>query len=635
MANSKNIIAHASVTAAVCRLRRFLNKRFLIVWLCSLSIASSTLFAQGITRDSVEKILKNKTLHPANTADRVKQLNKMAFTYVGYNADFILLFANQAMELAKKTGDKKGQADAMENQIYYYQAKVDYTKGLELALVCLDQYKLINDYSGMSQASQHLAQLYKFTSGAKITEEYIILGLDYSKKAYQYALVAKDTNAIIMSLNLAGIIYRDWAKKYGKSFYYDSAYNCYMRALSIITTTAGTDNLGKLYNNISQVYTEYKNNPAKALEYLLKAEAFNLERNRYTSLSHNYGNISNTYILLGNKQKAMEYAYKTRALAQRNNNPERLMNAYLQLSQAYEFNHQFDSALYSFKRSTELSDSVTNIEKTKQITDAQTKYETVKKQAEINMLGISNKVKTRNIYLLGLGLLLLGGFAIAMIVLYSRVQKQKIQLADQSNKLELMMKELHHRVKNNLQIVSSLLSLQSYRLHDVEAVAAMNESKQRVQAMSLIHQRLYKSDMLTSVNIKEYITDLTSSLMAAYGYQADDFELQLNIEKELMDVEKALPIGLILNEVITNAFKYAYKDIAAPSLHISLQEKDGQVQLAVKDNGVGINAANWNKKTGSFGKQLIGSLCKQLRAQQQVSGEGGTAFTFIIPVKAA
>jgi tetratricopeptide (TPR) repeat protein len=338
------------------------------------------------------------------------------------------------------------------------------------------------------------------------------------------------------ALNQSGIIYRDWGKKEGKSFYYDSAFNCYSKAISLANTGAATEVRGRLYNNISQVYSEYRKDYSKALEYLFKAIEFNKQHSRINSLSYNYGNVSEVYINLNNKKMALEYAYKTFDIAQQMKLPSRVQNAYSQLYKVYEWIGRYDSALHCFKQMTSIGDSILNIEKAGQIADAQTKYETVKKQAEINMLGISNKVKTRNIYLLGLGLLLLGGFAIAMIVLYRRVQNQKIQLAEQSNKLELMMKELHHRVKNNLQIVSSLLSLQSYRLHDAEAVAAMNESKQRVQAMSLIHQRLYKADMLTSVNIKEYITDLTASLMAAYGYQADDFELQLNIEKELMDV---------------------------------------------------------------------------------------------------
>src|SRR5690606_13432240 len=116
-----------------------------------------------------------------------------------------------------------------------------------------------------------------------------------------------------------------------------------------------------------------------------------------------------------------------------------------------------------------------------------------------------NAIKNKQIqYLVG-GLVLFGLLAAAMVLLYRRVNKQKELITRQTKQLEVMMKELHHRVKNNLQIVSSLLSLQTYRLKDEESIAAIRESQQRVQAMSFIHQRLYKTDQLTSVNIREYI----------------------------------------------------------------------------------------------------------------------------------
>lgn len=591
--------------------------------------------AQNISRDSAAHLLHIFNQRNSSGIAKVRQLNVLANAYIKLNIDSAFLFATRALQQAQALKDIKGEADALLNLTFYYENKPDYTTGLAQGLLCNSKYSSINDNKGLAEICTEIAMLYKKIGAEKLTEEYILLGLDYSRKGYHYAAIAKDTLLMIYALNQSGIIFRDWGKKEGMEFYYDSAFNCYTKGLGLVTTTVGEETLGRLYNNISQVYTEYKHDPAKGLEYLLKAVAFNQQHHRLTSLSYNYGNISNVYISLGDKKKSLEYAYKAQAIAQQMNLPDRLLNAYAQLSKAHEFNDRFDSALYYYKRTTDIGDSLLNIEKTQQIADIQTKYETVKKESQINLLDTANKVKAKNIYFLSIGLFIMASLAVAMILLYKRVQKQKVLLAAQSAKLELMMKELHHRVKNNLQIVSSLLSLQSYRLHDAEAVAAMNESKQRVQAMSLIHQRLYKTDMLTSVNIKEYITDLTSSLMAAYGYSADDFALQLTIEKELLDVEKALPIGLILNEVITNAFKYAYRDIAAPSLQITLNENSGNIQLTVKDNGIGINAESWNKKSVSFGKQLISSLCKQLRAQQTVTSESGTAFTFIIPVKAA
>jgi two-component sensor histidine kinase len=232
-------------------------------------------------------------------------------------------------------------------------------------------------------------------------------------------------------------------------------------------------------------------------------------------------------------------------------------------------------------------------------------------------------------------LLVFIALAVSLALLYRRVQQQKKLLAAQSKRLELMMKELHHRVKNNLQIVSSLLSLQTYKLKDEGTVSVLRESQQRVQAMSLIHQRLYKKDELTSVNLKEYITDLIESLLSTYGYDKDDFNLQIRIEHEMMDIDKALPIGLIVNELVTNVFKYAYAAIPNPSLLVSLSEKDNEWHLSVKDNGIGIDEAYWKQKKDSFGKQLVSALCRQLRAKQELIVDDGTEFILTIPKKAA
>jgi len=591
--------------------------------------------AQNVSKDSLTVLSNSFKRDNPGGIERVRRLNGLAGQYMKMYIDTGFIYANQAKVIAEELRDTPGLAKALFNITLYYENKPDYSKALEYALQAITQYESLNDHKGLAETYGEVSMVYKNFGGEKITEDYLAKGIEYSKKGFNEAILAKDTFLMVLNLNVAGITYRDWGKKDGKDFYYDSAFNCFTRAIQLAGTGKAAGYQARLFNNISQVYTEHKKDYLKALEYLMKAIALNQENNRTTSLTYNYGNVSANYMKLGNKKMALEYAQKTFQLAQQTKLPSRIQNAYGQLYQVYEWLGRYDSALYCYKQMTTIGDSLLNIQKASQISDALTKYETAKKEGEIKVLSIANAAKTRNIYGLLIGLLVTAALAVALGFLYRRVQSQKQQLSTQSAKLELMMKELHHRVKNNLQIVSSLLSLQSYRLHDAEAKAAMNESKQRVQAMSLIHQRLYKTDMLTSVNIKEYITDLSSSLMSSYGYDDDHFDLQLHIQQELMDVEKALPIGLILNELITNAFKYAYKGIEYPSLYISLQEQQEQLQLTVRDNGTGMDTASWSKKGGSFGKQLISSLCNQLRANQQVSVDNGTSFTLIIPAKAA
>ena len=278
---------------------------------------------------------------------------------------------------------------------------------------------------------------------------------------------------------------------------------------------------------------------------------------------------------------------------------------------------------------------MTNLAKNREVIDLQTKYESGKKELEILRLQTEGKTKNKRITILIAALFVFVALAAWMIWLYHRIKKQQLQIKAQSHRLEIMMKELHHRVKNNLQIVSSLLSLQTYRVQDEGTVLVLKESQQRVQAMSFIHQRLYKKESLTAVNMKEYLTDLAESLVSSYGFNRDEFDLLLSVEKEMMDIEQALPIGLIINELMTNALKYAYGSVSRPALHIVLTEDASNTTFSIKDNGSGIDEQAWKQKNNSFGKQLIKALCKQLRAQQTLVIDGGTQFTITIPKQAA
>ncbi|MCP1383181.1 histidine kinase dimerization/phosphoacceptor domain -containing protein [Runella salmonicolor] len=284
------------------------------------------------------------------------------------------------------------------------------------------------------------------------------------------------------------------------------------------------------------------------------------------------------------------------------------------------------------------------VEKTRSIAEISTKYATEQKETKIQQLNSENQSKTRQMQWLAAGMgvlaLLLGG----MIFLYQKVQKQNITLAtqrnqlttqnqtisEQSNKLELMMKELHHRVKNNLQIVSSLLNLQTYNLEDKKAVQAIREGQQRIEAMSLIHQRLYQKEHLTTIDMREYLSNLVESIMKTYGHTPEDFDLTLDIQERELDVELAMPIGLIVNELVTNSFKYAYQSTHHPSLTVSLKNDNG-ILLDVRDNGPGIDLATWEGRKGSFGKKLIKSLSEQLGGEAQVQNDNGTWYHLHIP----
>jgi two-component sensor histidine kinase len=191
---------------------------------------------------------------------------------------------------------------------------------------------------------------------------------------------------------------------------------------------------------------------------------------------------------------------------------------------------------------------------------------------------------------------------------------------------ELLLREIHHRVKNNLQVITSLLLSQSEFLRDQAAIDIMKESQRRVQTMSLIHQKLYNSGNLSTIYMPEYIGELVD-------YLKDSFVLRqkvsfiLDIEKIGLDVSKAVPLGLILNEVITNAFKYAFPHSSEDRVCIRLLSIGDLISLEVKDNGRGL-PKDFDLTTGSsFGMILMRGMAEDLQGIFEVDGTDGTSIS--------
>jgi two-component sensor histidine kinase len=224
-----------------------------------------------------------------------------------------------------------------------------------------------------------------------------------------------------------------------------------------------------------------------------------------------------------------------------------------------------------------------------------------------------------------------------LIVLNEQIEDQKqaleyktealetaVQRANQQNEnIKTLLKELNHRVKNNLQVVSSLLNLQAHSITDEKAKSAILESKHRLVSMILIHQQLYHDENATQVFMPDYLKELAECLMLTFTGHLDEELISYRIEPLNIQVDKAIPLGLICNELITNCFKYAFLEDAGCHITISLKQQDNQYQLSIADNGKGI-AAPVNSK--SFGMELVKSLVLQLNGTYKVTSDSGTCW---------
>jgi two-component sensor histidine kinase len=203
----------------------------------------------------------------------------------------------------------------------------------------------------------------------------------------------------------------------------------------------------------------------------------------------------------------------------------------------------------------------------------------------------------------------------------------------------VLLKEIHHRVKNNLQVISSLFNLQSAFIHDEEAKEIFMESQNRVKSMALLHEKLYLTKDSSSINFSEYLRDLITNLINSHKLKRNTIDLELKIDDLETNIDLAVYLGLIVNELVSNSFKHAFPedkgfDGSKSKLDISLKNiEDKKHSIAVKDNGCGFPENLDFRNTNSLGMQLVISLVDQIKGTIELKRENGTEFTFTFEVK--
>jgi len=320
------------------------------------------------------------------------------------------------------------------------------------------------------------------------------------------------------------------------------------------------------------------------------------------------------------------------------------------------------SAIQHFEINKTLDDSIFNEKKSRQIEELLVKYETSKK--EQNILRLTNNARlqqkelekaalTRKLIMGTLVLLLLvSGFLFYAYSIKKRnnlaLQQQQHQiniknrslqtLVDEKEKLltdkgallnekEWLLKEIHHRVKNNLQVIIGLLYTQSRHLKDPIAIKAIHESQQRIYSIGLIHQKLYQSENLDRIPMNDYIAELVQYICASNNIEKRDIRIFQKVARINMDVAHAMPLGLIINEALTNAFKYAFPRQKKGAVNIALSLCEGRCELTISDDGIGLPDEFDPYKSKSLGITLIQGMTEQLEGKYKIEGRNGVTIT--------
>jgi PAS domain S-box-containing protein len=192
---------------------------------------------------------------------------------------------------------------------------------------------------------------------------------------------------------------------------------------------------------------------------------------------------------------------------------------------------------------------------------------------------------------------------------------------------ELLLKEIHHRVKNNLQIISSLLNIQSTYIKDKASMDVFKESQNRVRSMALIHEKLYQSHDMSQIDFSDYVKELVNNLFGSYSLNSEQIILHRDINNMLVGIDLAINLGLILNELVSNAFKHAFPDGRKGNLYITMNRVGNKCEMIVEDDGVGFPSDLEFRKTESLGLQLITTLVDQIGGTIDLSNTHGAKFT--------
>jgi len=519
---------------------------------------------------------------------------------------------------AAKQNVKESDLAFLNTQLgYVFERRGQLGKAADYALESLRLGRKLNDLKAQALAYSDLSNLFwkqsKFKKGVEYGEKSLRLFEQWGLKDldYDFTLYVVGNNYLALNKQEKALEYYERSIAIGERYgFYNNLSDVYI-------------SLVDLYGYLNQ-FEKARNAGQNAIKYAdLLDNAFMLMRS-YLSV----GKLQNQ---LGNYENAIKNLDKSIEVATKNFGDEYyLSQAYQNLGEAYFNSGNYKEAFVAYKEYDRLKDLIFTAEADQRISLLQTEFEVAQKESTIGLQENELKQqKTRqNLVSLIAGLLLL--FLIVLFVSFTNNRKKNKLLEKQNREKGFLLKEIHHRVKNNLEVVSSLLALQSAHIKDPKINDAMLESQNRVHSMSIIHQRLYQGEDLAAIEMKDYFKNLGSHIIDSFGMEKS-VTIECAMEPIHLDVDTAVPLGLIVNELLTNALKYAFpKKNGIITIVLNYKSK-GLLNLVVTDNGIGKQEGNIIQGTG-FGTQLIHLLTQQLEGTLKYEIKKGTKISFLFKI---
>ncbi len=549
-------------------------------------------------------------------------------------ADSARVYLDKALALYELSGDKRGLSNTYSSLALHHERLAEYDKAVAYYLSQLETGGIENE-ANRAIGHLNLANVFTKINDWEKAEVYAVKALAICNQLDENYYKGTTTAHVLNTL--ARI-----AEKRGQD---QKALKYYQKALAQYQKTKRTPKVITTLRNLGNHYEKLVQFEKADSCYLT---AVKLAKNNQDSKSE----VNKCLLALGvlrfkqgRLKESLSLLEEVATELKELNEPVLAQRTYFWLSRCYEETGRVREALGSLRKSGELKDSIYLIEQQRVIHEKEAKYERANKEKEIERLHFQNELhqtaiiqSNRQRFFLVMSVLLIGGIAVSSLFLYRNKRKSNRQLAEKNqiisqalSEKETLLKEIHHRVKNNLQVISSLLNLQSKYVKDPAALNALQEGRNRVKSMALIHQNLYQDAGLVGVNAQEYIEKLTESLIQSYQIDNDQIILEREVEPLKLDVDTIIPLGLIINELISNAFKYAFAGKKKGKIRVQLKSLDNGLSLKVADDGIGLPVKFNLGQSNSLGYRLIEAFVKKLKASIEFNRSAGTSVSIIVP----
>jgi len=542
-----------------------------------------------------------------------------------------LSYYQRSLKIRQSINDKKGTAYVLNNIGLIYRNSGNTTKGLEYYFKSLSILEEINDKKGEVAILNNLGGVYQ-------SQGDYFQAIKYHKKSLRIKEKLGDKKGIATSLNKLGLISYKQGDTTGALAKYD-------KSLVISRRITDKEGIATSLSILGNLYLD-KKETNKAIKYFKEGLAINENIEDKEGVAIALNNIASSHLELNNISKAKIIALRGLSIAQELEYPLRIKNVAETLNEIYVKEKNWKNAYDMKSLYVKMQDSLRSIETEKNVIKQQSKYELGKKEQEITLLSSQNKVllKEKEVQQLKLSknriaiVLITIALLLALVLsaainkgnkrkktIYKLLQKQKEEITIKNDEKTAMLKEIHHRVKNNLQIVNSLLKFQYREIEDKNVLQIFEKAQKRVVSMAILHEKMYNSDDLKHVNIKEYISLLIADLIKTYSV-GKKITLNFEIENIHFEMRTLVPLGLIINEIVTNSFKHAFIDILEGKIKIHIKHvKNKTYEMVIGDDGTGYS----NTEHSGIGNKLIHIFVKQLKGTIELLKLPGTVYKIV------